>query len=293
MKKIALVLFCLSLSLSLFASEIYKSNELGQMLSSVSTIGQEGYYLEVSDNLQTLYHNGKVFLTISTLQEGFQKTVTKTYTSGKVEKYEYENQLLKAETVISQDSTSKVTYNYIDNKLAFCIVNDSEIFFLRSTEDGALIAIKRGSEIELLSDSYLYQDGSIYNMATKNLVFTGSYETLDDGSFNFVDGEKTYHYSASGLLLSISGQDETQEYTYQDSKLISIKTTNSDSSYKIEFYQDGSRIKIEEYSKDGIITSTDDYTSGKLVRTVYKDGRAVADIYYKQDNVTVENIKYR
>ena len=292
MKKITLVILCLSLTLTLFASDIYKSNMLGQKLSSVSKIEQEGYCLEESDNLQTLYYNGSVFLTIVTLQDGTNKTVIKTYSSGRTETYEYENQLLVAESVTGEEETN-IKYSYINNKLTFCIVNDSEIFYLRSTEDGALIAVKRGSEIELLSDSYLYQNGSIYNIISNSLVSTGEYEALDDGTFNLIENEKTYHYSEAGLLLSITEGEQVQEYSYEDGKLSAIKTTEIDGSYKIESYKDGSLLTIDQYTKEGVITSSDNYSSGKLVRTVYKDGRAVADIYYKADNVTVENIKYR
>ena len=292
MKKITLVILCLSLTLTLFASDIYKSNILGQKLSSVSKIEQDGYYLEESNNLQTLYYNGSVYLTIVTSQEGNNKTVTKTYSSGRTETYEYDNQLLVAESVTGEDETN-IKYSYINNRLAFCIVNDSEIFFLRSTEDGALIAVKRGSEIELLSDSYLYQNGSIYNIISNSLVSTGEYEALEDGTFNLVEDEKTYHYSEAGLLLSITETEQVQEYSYEDGKLSAIKTTEADGSYKIESYKDGSLLTVDQYTKEGVITSSDNYSSGKLVRTVYKDGRAVADIYYKADNVTVENIKYR
>ena len=292
MKKITLVILCLSLTLTLFASDIYKSNMLGQKLSSVSKIEQEGYYLEESDNLQTLYYNGSVYLTIVILQDGTNKTVTKTYSSGRTETYEYEDQLLVAESVTGEEETN-IKYSYINNRLEFCIVNDSEIFFLRSTEDGALIAVKRGSEIELLSDSYLYQNGAIYNIISNFLVSTGEYEALEDGTFNLVEDGKTYHYSETGLLLSITEGEQVQEYSYEDGKISAIKTTEADGSYKIESYKDSSLLTVDQYTKEGVITSSDNYSSGKLVRTVYKDGRAVADIYYKADNVTVENIKYR
>ena len=292
MRKLTLVLLLLTLTLTLFASDIYNSNMLGQKLSKADEIGQEGYFLEVINNNQTLYYNGSVYLVINTSQEGHHKTVTKTYASGRLETYEYENQLLVSEKV-SGEKESKISYNYVNNRLAFCIVNDSEIFFLRSTEDGAVIAVKRGSEIELLSDSYLYQNGSIYNITSNSLVFTGEYENQEDGSFNLKEGDKTYHYSAEGLLLSLTEGDQTQEYSYEEGKLCAIKTTEADGTYKLESYKNGALLKVDQYSKEGVITSSDDYSSGKLVRTVYKDGRAVADIYYKADNVTVENIKYR
>ena len=64
MRKGLLVLILFSLTLSLFASEIYKSNELGQKLSLESSIGQEGYFLEVDGAVETLYLDGSVYLTI-------------------------------------------------------------------------------------------------------------------------------------------------------------------------------------------------------------------------------------
>ena len=197
MRKGLLVLILFSLTLSLFASEIYKSNELGQKLSLESSIGQEGYFLEVDGAVETLYLDGSVYLTVSTYDVNNIKTVTKNYASGKQELYTYEDGLLKS----CLTDTSSYVYNYIDNRLVFCIVDGSEVFFLRSSSDGTLIAIKRDSEVQLIGSSYLYQNGSFYNVVSNNLVFTGTYQTLEDGSFTFVDGEKTYHYSESGLLL--------------------------------------------------------------------------------------------
>lgn len=289
MRKNLLVIFLLSITVTLYASEIYKSNELGQKLELESSVGQEGYFLEIAGNTHTLYLNGSVYCITTTVVSDNVKTISKNYTSGVFESYKYENGLLKS---YSSNDLS-VIYNYINNKLYFCIVNEKEIFFLRSASDGTLIAIKHDDEIELISDSYLYEKGSFYNIASNNLVFTGNYEVQDDGSFIFTDGEKTYHYSALGLLLSITSESETVTYSYKDNIVVSITTTKNDGSYIISNYEDGVLVKVNEYDNTGVITFSTDYSAGKMVRTVYKDGRAVADIFYKDDNVTVDSIKYR
>jgi hypothetical protein len=289
MKRSFLVLICISLCLTLYASDIYKSNELGQKLDSVKSIGTEGYYLEVSATTSTLYFNDSACLTITTEHDSNFKTITKKYSSGEIETYVYENNLLKT---VNKNGTTLV-YNYIDNKLAFCVVNDGEIFFLRSKEDGNLIAIKRGSEIELLSDAYLYQDGSFYNILSNSIVLTGDFETLEDGTFKVVDEGKTYHYSEKGLLLSIESEEEKVQYNYVEAKISTIKTTYKNNSFKVESYDNGTLIKVEQFSETGVLTTLDDYSTGKLIRTVYKDGRPVADIYYKEDNVSVNRIEYR
>lgn len=289
MKKSFLFLICISLCLTLYASDIYKSNELGQKLDSVKSIGTEGYYLEVSATTSTLYFNGSAYLTITIEYDSNLKTITKKYSSGEIETYVYENGLLKT---VNKNGTT-IVYNYIDNRLAFCVVNDGEIFFLRSKEDGNLIAIKRGSEIELLSDAYLYQDGSFYNILSNSIVLTGDFETLEDSTFKVVDEGKTYHYSEKGLLLSIESEEEKVEYNYVEAKISTIKTTYKNNSFKVESYDNGTLIKVEQFSEIGVLTTLDDYSTGKLIRTVYKDGRPVADIYYKEDNVSVNRIEYR
>ena len=289
MKKSFLFLICISLCLTLYASDIYKSNELGQKLDSVKSIGTEGYYLEVSATTSTLYFNGSAYLTITIEYDSNLKTITKKYSSGEIETYVYENGLLKT---VNKNGTT-IVYNYIDNRLAFCVVNDGEIFFLRSKEEGKLIAIKRGSEIELLSDAYLYQDGSFYNLLSNSIVLTGDFETLEDSTFKVVDEGKTYHYSEKGLLLSIESEEEKVEYNYVEAKISTIKTTYKNNSFKVESYDNGTLIKVEQFSEIGVLTTLDDYSTGKLIRTVYKDGRPVADIYYKEDNVSVNRIEYR
>ena len=289
MKKSFLFLICISLCLTLYASDIYKSNELGQKLDSVKSIGTEGYYLEVSATTSTLYFNGSAYLTFTIEYDSNLKTITKKYSSGEIETYVYENGLLKT---VNKNGTT-IVYNYIDNRLAFCVVNDGEIFFLRSKEEGKLIAIKRGSEIELLSDAYLYQDGSFYNLLSNSIVLTGDFETLEDSTFKVVDEGKTYHYSEKGLLLSIESEEEKVEYNYVEAKISTIKTTYKNNSFKVESYDNGTLIKVEQFSEIGVLTTLDDYSTGKLIRTVYKDGRPVADIYYKEDNVSVNRIEYR
>ncbi len=289
MRKNLLVILLLSITVSLYASEIYKSNELGQKLELESSVGQEGYFLEIAGNTHTLYLNGSVYCITTTVASDNVKTISKNYTSGVFESYKYENGLLKS---YSSNDLS-VIYNYINNKLSFCIVNEKEIFFLRSASDGTLIAIKHDDEIELISDSYLYEKGSFYNIASNNLVFTGNYEVQDDDSFIFNDGEKTYHYSELGLLLSITSESETVTYSYKGNIVDSITTTKNDGSCIISNYEDGVLVKVNEYDSTGVITFSTDYSAGKMVRTVYKDGRAVADIFYKDDNVTVDSIKYR
>lgn len=289
MRKILLVILLLSFVLTLNATEIYKSNELGQKLELKNSIEQEGYFLELSDELQTIYYNGSVYCTITSNVANNMRTVTKNYSSGKVETYKYEDGLLKAYS----NSDISIIYNYINNRLSFCIVNDNEIFFLRSANDGTLIAIKRNSEVDLIGQSYLYQNGDFYDIVSNNLVFTGNYETLDDGSFSFNDGEKTYHYSSLGLLLSITCESETIDYSYENDVVSSIKTTKHDGSYSISKYSNGTLISVNEYENSGLISISTDYSNGSIIKTVYKDGRPVADIYYKDDNVTVDTIKYR
>ncbi len=289
MRKILLVILLLSLVLTLNATEIYKSNELGQKLELKNSIEQEGYFLELSDEFQTIYYNGSVYCTITSNVTNNMRTVTKNYSSGKVETYKYEDGLLKAYS----NSDISIIYNYINNRLSFCILNDNEIFFLRSANDGTLIAIKRNSKVDLIGQSYLYQNGDFYDIVSNNLVFTGNYETLDDGSFSFNDGEKTYHYSSLGLLLSITSESETIDYSYENDVVSSIKTTKLDGSYSISKYENGTLISVNEYDKSDLISISTDYSNGSIIKTVYKDGRAVADIYYKDDNVTVDTIKYR
>ncbi len=289
MRKIFLVVLLLSLVLNLYSAEYYKSNELGQKLGNESSIGQEGYFLEVSDNTQTLYYNGIVYCTTTTIISQNNRTVSKNYSSGNVETYKYEDGLLKAYT----NNDISIVYNYIGNKLSFCIVNENEIFFLRSANDGTLIAIRRNLEVDLIGESYLYQNGEFYDLVSNSLVFTGSYNTLDDGSFTFNEGEKQYHYSPSGHLLSITSDSETIEFSYVDEVVSLIKSTKSDGSYSISSYENGILVSVNEYDSSDVITISTDYSKGTIIKTLYKDGRAVADIYYKDDNVTVETIKYR
>lgn len=294
MRRILLFLLLSSIMLSLCAADIYKSNELGQKLDLSQKLGLEGYYLEASEEKQTLYKNGEVYWFLETQISGSSKTITKTYADGTEQVLRYEDGLLK-ELHTPQTST---IFNYIDKKLAFCVVDGKEVYFLRSSSDGTLIAIKRDSELQLMGDSYLYENGQFFNLVSSSLIFTGNYETLEDGSFKVLDDQITYHYSALGYLLTISSDSQTIQYEYEDNEdgtrsIKSITTTKQDGSYTVDNYEKGIKTSSTEYDEKGLISSFTDYSSAKLVRTVYKDGRPVADIYYKEDNITVENIKYR
>lgn len=206
---------------------------------------------------------------------------------------EYEDGYLISETSFSNGIERKTTYQYIDGKLVMCITTSSDsqkndiTFFLRSPNTNELVAVKRNEEIVYVDNSFVAQNNIVIN--------TGSvYETLENGSTAITQGDVKYEYSQDGTLIKKTSTEETVSYFYKDGVLSSAKTVFNDGSYNIEEYEDKKVVSLQEYDVNGVLKVSILYRSSNegMIKTMYDNGRPVANIYYKEDNKRIDKIEY-
>ncbi len=282
-------------SLSCLFATLYRSNELGQMLELVQSRPDTGYFLDVQEDGKLLYLDGElVSKTVETKVDGSILVVEENHKTGVTSTRQFTDGLLVSET----SGDTSVSYGYIEGHLAFCSTfkgDDPEpvsiVFFLRSSEDGTLVAVRTEEGLRFVSDSYLVQTGSLYQVLSSNLVVQGDYSVNEDGTIQYDEAGVTYIYSAEGVLLKTVEGEVVTTYTYEGAVLVS--TTKVDGSAKvIEEYLDGKISETLVYENEVLVSQTY-HKDGGNVQVLYKDGRKVATVYYNEDNRTVDRIEYR
>lgn len=282
-------------SLSCLFAALYKSNELGQMLELVQSRPETGYLLDVQEDAKLLYLDDElVSKTTETKVDGSILVVEENYRTEVTSTRQFTDGLLVRET----NGDTSVSYGYIEGHLAFCSTfkgSDSEpvsiVFFLRSSDDGTLVAVRTEEGLRFISDSYLVQTGSLYKMVSTNLVVQGDYVINEDGNIQYDEAGITYIYSAEGLLLETREGEIVTTFSYDGTILVSTMRIDG-STEVIENYLDGKISETLVYENE-VLSSQTYHKDGGSIQILYKDGRKVATVYYKEDNRTVDRIEYR
>ena len=282
-------------SMSCLFAALYKSNELGQMLELVQSRPETGYLLDVKEDAKLLYLDDElVSKTTETKVDGSILVVEENYRTEVTSTRQFTDGLLVRET----NGDTSVSYGYIEGHLAFCSTfkgSDSEpvsiVFFLRSSDDGTLVAVRTEEGLRFISDSYLVQTGSLYKMVSTNLVVQGDYVINEDGNIQYDEAGITYIYSAEGLLLETRDGEIVTTFSYDGTILVSTMRIDG-STEVIENYLDGKISETLVYENE-VLSSQTYHKDGGNIQILYKDGRKVATVYYKEDNRTVDRIEYR
>lgn len=282
-------------SMSCLFAALYKSNELGQMLELVQSRPETGYLLDVKEDAKLLYLDDElVSKTTETKVDGSILVVEENYRTEVTSTRQFTDGLLVRET----NGDTSVSYGYIEGHLAFCSTfkgSDSEpvsiVFFLRSSDDGTLVAVRTEEGLRFISDSYLVQTGSLYKMVSTNLVVQGDYVINEDGDIQYDEAGITYIYSAEGLLLETREGEIVTTFSYDGTILVSTMRIDG-STEVIENYLDGKISETLVYENE-VLSSQTYHKDGGSIQILYKDGRKVATVYYKEDNRTVDRIEYR
>lgn len=282
-------------SMSCLFAALYKSNELGQMLELVQSRPETGYLLDVKEDAKLLCLDDElVSKTTETKVDGSILVVEENYRTEVTSTRQFTDGLLVRET----NGDTSVSYGYIEGHLAFCSTfkgSDSEpvsiVFFLRSSDDGTLVAVRTEEGLRFISDSYLVQTGSLYKMVSTNLVVQGDYVINEDGNIQYDEAGITYIYSAEGLLLETREGEIVTTFSYDGTILVSTMRIDG-STEVIENYLDGKISETLVYENE-VLSSQTYHKDGGSIQILYKDGRKVATVYYKEDNRTVDRIEYR
>ena len=292
MKRIFVLILSL-LTLFSVSALTYTSNALGQKIRIVTGIPGTGYALVENGDADVLYFDGKAVRKIERVKTGDDVIETETdLTGGRTVIRIYSNGLLTSET----DSEGNVTnYGYVDGHLAFCSMGtDSQVsditFFLRSSADGSLVAVKEGETVRFIAESYIFQDDELLQQVAEDLVISEDYEVLDGGFIRYEKGGAVYVYSPTGLLMSVGQDGALSEYYYDGRILVRIETTDGNIR-SVEDYRDGKAFEKLVYENEVLASLTEYRTEGN-VQYLYKDGRKIATVYYRQDNRTVDRIEY-
>ena len=271
----------------------YTSNALGQKIRLVQAVPATGYAVDADGNTEVLYLDGKAVRKTVRVKNGDDIIETETdLAGGKTVTRVYSKGLLTTES----DSDGNVTnYGYVDGHLAFCSRGtDDQVsemtFFLRSSSDGSLMAVKEGETVRFVSESYIFQNDELLQQIAADLVISEDYEVLDDGSIRYQKAGAEYVYSPSGLLMSVSQDGAFSEYYYENKTLVRIETTDG-AVRSVENYRDGKAFEKLVYENEVLASLTEYRTEGNI-QYLYRNGRKIATVYYRQDNRTVDRIEY-
>ena len=287
------IIFCLSVS----ASGIYRSNILGQKLSSVDEIGQ-GYVLSEQEGLSILYRDGIEIKRIEEEKSDELTVVTeKDMLSGKTTVRTYTAGLLMSEKEESEGQpVLETSYSYFNGRLSFVTTTDyttqvsETVFFLRSSVDGSPLAVRTKDSIRFFGEDYVFQDGNLYEIVSGNLVLTGQHSVNADGMIEYSEGDVLWTYYPDGRIMSVCDGTYLKKYFYEEGVLSRTETTRGDN-LSVGTYKDGKEVSRSEYEK-GVLVSFTELRSEGNIKTLYSEGRKVAVVYYRSDNRTVDRIEY-
>ena len=292
MKKTFVLLMSL-LSLGSLFAQVYSSNMLGQKLEPLGGIPAYGYALEEDGSVSILYLDGVPVKKTERIEIGNEITVNETDLNSELTVVRsYSEGLITSE---SDSNGNQTSYAYVGGHLAFCSTSgpgqETRItFFLRSSEDGSLMAVKEGDVYRFISESYIYQDNELMQQVAADLVIKEDHEILEDGRIRYIQNGITYIYSPSGQLLSTEENGVVSEYFYNGKTIDRIETVDGNLK-SVENYLEGKAVERLVY-EEGVLTSRTEYRAEGNIQVLYKNGRKVATVYYRPDNRTVDRIEY-
>ena len=296
MKRTFLFLLLLS-SLMCLNAEVFRSNQIGQKLEKVPEVLSTGYFIMEENGARSLYSDGILLWTEYTTNEEGDTVVLRTYpdSSNELRKV-YRDGRLVLESEKDSGIRRDTSYAYSDGKLIFSSTEDtaggkSVLSFLRSSDTGQIVGISDNGSIRFMSSSYLVQDGKLLESLVPGLVVSGEHTVLEDGNIQISeDNGVTSIYSNDGLLLStVSGNRQTS-YMYEDNKLIC--TESVDGNVRETTNYENGRAKDQYYYEYGELVSHLVFNDEGNIKTLYRNGRVVAVVYYRRDNRTVDRIEY-
>lgn len=247
----------------------------------------DGYVLEVSNNVETLYLDKKEIKKVTieddkkTVEEDGvtttyyglsapEKIVTKFNDYTLEERYEYSSSgVLKRKITLMDEAISSITnYNYSKDSALTAFFEDGNIFYTSS-------------------DTYSYSEGnqdSSIKIINNLMVKKSDDRAINSDSDKIVVRDKAEEtiYALNGQVLKRTFFDNEQilsttEYFYDGEKLIK------------ELFKEGSKEVITEYKeKEKVITTYQD-NELKSVRTINQDG--IYEIVYRQ-NKAYAKVKY-
>ena len=294
MKTLAILLLLLIPHLCLHAQS-YTSNRLGQILGPAE-FPDNGYILTINDKDRELTLNGKTIWKqyIRNITDTDYVVITEELDTGVTTSKVYSNGRLSSESIQIPAGTTSTNYVYQDGKLIYTTTTDIDgstttQFYLRSSND-KIVGISENGSIRLNSNSYVVQDGNVLRGLDLDIVTSGDYQVQEDGNIVIDDGGVTSVYDAQGRIVHVDDGARQSSYYYDDVGLSRVEITDGQNR-TIQEYSNAILFKETVYEDQSLVSVTTYSEQGKAT-TLYKNGRAVAIVYYKSDGRSVERIEY-
>lgn len=283
------LLFAIS---SLFASDLYDSNELMQKISPIETFSGIGWELEADEQGATLYHNGSLHSTKKNYADGYE-TITPL---GRERVILNKDGLIERKIIESDSRTEEYNYFYTDGILSsYNLSVDGEVervVTYATSKEGRLLSFESG-EMRYLSPEFF-----VYTLDEKAIrldngevkIATGDIEDTEDGGYKKTLDGVLYTYSPEGRLISEESDGGSIYYSYAEDGSIAEKKTASESEVIEEFYSNGTLTKTL-YSENGaVIRELYPLESGEFEEIRYLDGKTSYRILYDRDGKRVKEI---
>ncbi len=294
MKRFLVILLLLAPLLGLYA-QTYRSNQLGQMLGTPGD-PNIGYCLVVEGDSSKLLLDGQRVWSRQrvNVSDDSYFIVTTEDASSTITTRNFKDGRLQSETVESPQGKTTTIFVYSEGRLIYSTtrsIDGSETvqFYLRSSTD-ELVGISENGSIRFLSDSYTVQDGQVIENLAPGLVVSGEHTVMEDGRIQVEENGVKSVYSPEGLLLSRDDGKSHIVYIYEGELLSMVETTEG-VTRTLERYVNGKASEVSVYEDSKIVSRTVYRDEGNIT-TLYRDGRAVATVYYKEDDRTVDRIEY-
>lgn len=286
--------FILLCSFSLFAGK-YNSNALGQNLGPVTE--DSLYVLEIAENEEILYKDGievrKKIISEDPVDN--LKTITCEYPDYS-ESYVYDKSRLVKYSKNEQDNEHCYSYTYQNNHLVFVSYSEngefkSAEYYLRSSSDNSLIGIKKYSDTSLIGETYLFEENELFSELSKGFILNGDFSITPEGLIQYSIDGITKTYSSEGLILKEEGPDYINSFSYSDNGQLDSSVLKTGNKTIQSEYTDGVLFSQTEYL-DNVINGYTVYKPEGMVRTMFSNGKKVADVYYRSDNRKIKEIQY-
>ncbi len=297
MKKLLTVMLLSAMLIAPVFCERMPSNILGQLTDEESE-----YSVETKGNVKTLYRDVPAVKIWTESINGKVRTVEETDLEAHTTLVNtYNNSVLVSSDLSSEDgSTVKTTYLYTEGSLLCTTVTDAEgnstvEYYLRDPSDGSLIAVRRFENTELVGQSYLYAAENLYRNPGSSVITEGSFIVSEDGNITYERNGVTYTYRPDGKILREKEGAVATDYVYDGDEIKSITVSSEEPpSRKATAGRPTGIAVLVTKMRNNQTVELSDYSgeNGAMVKTVYSDGKAVARIYYMEDNKRVLRVEY-
>ena len=293
---LSMLLFLLPLNASYF-----ESNALGQFIASKESLSGTGYEGEVNNGRTVIYLDGGVVRERVETENGY--TVTE---DGYTESVTLDSSGRRISDRVDEDGaiTARV-YSDDGDRLSFVAITDgdgiSRIIEYIDTPQGHLAGLAGDESGYLTPYFYVYSlDGDEVKVSLHagdeeaEFIPDPSVYTIDeDGNWTGTSAEDGAErvYSPDGKLLSLTREDRTERYSYDEDGELSASDVTEGDTRTVSEYSEGRLVHSDIYI-DGVIQTSRTYNEdGSMEEIRYRDGVKKSLILFDSDGLRIRRVE--